>query len=106
MIVKRLEGETKFAGGIVILDITTEKPIRGEVIAVGNGNIFDDDKVYPVTVILADFAQHDALESARYRPAARTAGCRVTPCRPTGQWPGSVNITICPCTRRAAFGRR
>ena len=37
VVVRRLEEETKSAGGIVIPDSATEKPIRGEVIAVGNG---------------------------------------------------------------------
>ena len=41
VIIKRLEAETTSAGGIVIPDSATEKPIRGEVIAVGNGKILE-----------------------------------------------------------------
>ena len=37
VIIKRLEAETKSAGGIVIPDTATEKPIKGEVVAVGAG---------------------------------------------------------------------
>jgi len=42
VIVKRVEEETTSPGGIVIPDSATEKPIRGEVVAVGNGKILDD----------------------------------------------------------------
>ena len=50
VIIKRLEAETKSAGGIVIPDSATEKPIRGEVVAVGTGKILEDGKVRPVGV--------------------------------------------------------
>ena len=41
VVVKRMEEERTSAGGIVIPDSATEKPMRGEVIAVGNGKIMD-----------------------------------------------------------------
>ncbi len=41
VIIKRLEAETMSAGGIVIPDNAAEKPIRGEVLAVGNGKILE-----------------------------------------------------------------
>jgi chaperonin GroES len=50
VIIKRLEAETKSAGGIVIPDTATEKPIKGEVVAVGTGKILEDGKVRPVGV--------------------------------------------------------
>jgi len=50
VIIKRLEAETKSAGGIVIPDAATEKPIKGEVVAVGAGKILEDGKVRPVGV--------------------------------------------------------
>ena len=50
VIIKRLEAETKSAGGIVIPDTATEKPIRGEVVAVGSGKILEDGKVRAVGV--------------------------------------------------------
>ena len=50
VIIKRLEAETKSAGGIVIPDSAAEKPIKGEVIAVGNGKILEDGKVRPLGV--------------------------------------------------------
>ena len=50
VIIKRLEAETKSAGGIVIPDSATEKPIKGEVVAIGNGKILEDGKVRPLAV--------------------------------------------------------
>ena len=54
VIIKRLEAETKSAGGIVIPDTATEKPIKGEVIAVGTGKILEDGKVRPLDVKAGD----------------------------------------------------
>lgn len=45
VIVKRMEEETKSPGGIVIPDTATEKPSRGEVIAVGKGKILESGEV-------------------------------------------------------------
>jgi chaperonin GroES len=54
VIIKRLEAETKSAGGIVIPDTATEKPIKGEVVAVGAGKILEDGKVRPLAVKAGD----------------------------------------------------
>ena len=54
VIIKRLEAETKSAGGIVIPDSATEKPVRGEVIAAGAGKIIEDGKVRPIAVKAGD----------------------------------------------------
>ncbi|HET8897931.1 MAG TPA: co-chaperone GroES [Rhodanobacteraceae bacterium] len=54
VIVKRLEAETKSAGGIVIPDSATEKPIKGEVLAAGTGKIQEDGKVRPMAVKVGD----------------------------------------------------
>jgi chaperonin GroES len=50
VIIKRMEEERMSAGGIVIPDTATEKPIKGEVIAVGQGKILEDGKVRPLAV--------------------------------------------------------
>lgn len=42
VIVKRIEGEEMTKGGIIIPDSAKEKPIEGEVIAVGSGKILDN----------------------------------------------------------------
>lgn len=54
VIVKRLDAETKSAGGIVIPDTATEKPSKGKVIAVGTGKIQEDGKVRPMAVKAGD----------------------------------------------------
>ncbi len=45
VIVKRMEEERTSAGGIVIPDAATEKPSKGEVIAVGNGKILESGEI-------------------------------------------------------------
>jgi chaperonin GroES len=54
VIVRRLEDERKSAGGIVIPDTAKEKPIQGEVMAVGSGKVLEDGKVRPVDVKVGD----------------------------------------------------
>jgi chaperonin GroES len=45
VIVKRLEEERTSPGGIVIPDSAAEKPVRGEVVAAGNGKVLDNGQV-------------------------------------------------------------
>jgi chaperonin GroES len=54
IIVKRLEGEEKTKGGIIIPDSAKEKPIEGKVIAVGNGKVLEDGKVRPLDIKAGD----------------------------------------------------
>ena len=54
IIVKRMEEERKSPGGIVIPDAATEKPIKGEVIAVGNGRVMENGEVRPLDVKAGD----------------------------------------------------
>jgi len=54
VIVKRLESETKSAGGIVIPDSAAEKPVQGKVVAVGKGKILEDGNVRPLDVKVGD----------------------------------------------------
>ncbi len=54
VIVKRMEEETTSAGGIVLPDSATEKPIRGEVIAVGPGKTLDSGKKRPLDINVGD----------------------------------------------------
>jgi chaperonin GroES len=50
VIVKRLEEEKTSPGGIVIPDSATEKPVRGEVVAVGAGKVLDNGQIRPLAV--------------------------------------------------------
>jgi chaperonin GroES len=42
VVVKRVEDERTSPGGIVIPDSATEKPMQGEILAVGNGKVLDN----------------------------------------------------------------
>ncbi|MHB1671256.1 MAG: co-chaperone GroES [Acidiferrobacter sp.] len=54
VIVRRLEEERKSAGGIVIPDTAKEKPIQGEIVAVGKGKILENGEVRPLDVKVGD----------------------------------------------------
>jgi len=54
LIVRRLEEEEKTKGGIIIPDSAKEKPLSGEVVAVGNGKVLEDGRVVPLEVKAGD----------------------------------------------------
>jgi len=54
VLVRRVEEATKTAGGIIIPDTAAEKPQEGEVLAVGNGAIGDDNERVPLDVKAGD----------------------------------------------------
>ena len=54
VIVKRLEEEKKSAGGIIIPDNAAEKPVRGEIVAVGPGKKDDSGKSIALDVKVGD----------------------------------------------------
>jgi len=61
VLVKRLDGEEKSAGGIIIPDAAKEKPQQGEVVAVGSGRVTEDGKVRPL-----DLKQGDKILFGKY----------------------------------------
>jgi len=54
VIVRRLDEERTSPGGIVIPDTAAEKPMRGEVLAVGNGKTLDNGQVRALQVKVGD----------------------------------------------------
>lgn len=54
VIVRRMEEERTSAGGIVIPDSAAEKPIQGEIVAVGNGKVLDSGEIRPLEVKVGD----------------------------------------------------
>ena len=54
VVIRRMEEERTSAGGIVIPDSATEKPSRGEIIAIGTGKIMEDGKVRPLDLKVGD----------------------------------------------------
>ena len=61
ILVKRLEGEEKTKGGIIIPDSAKEKPIEGTVVAVGNGKVLEDG-----TVRKLDIKEGDRILFGKY----------------------------------------
>ena len=54
VLVRRVEQEAKTTGGIIIPDTAQEKPMEGDVIAVGAGARGEDGKVHPLDVKAGD----------------------------------------------------
>ena len=54
VIIKRMEEEKTSPGGIVIPDSATEKPIKGEVVAVGNGLVLENGEIRPLDLKVGD----------------------------------------------------
>jgi chaperonin GroES len=54
VVIRRVEEDTKTSGGIIIPDTAKEKPMQGEVVAVGPGARDDSGKVVPLDVKAGD----------------------------------------------------
>ena len=54
VLIRRVEAEEKTAGGIIIPDTAKEKPMEGEVVAVGPGARGEDGKIQPLDVKSGD----------------------------------------------------
>jgi len=54
VVVRRVEEETKTAGGIVLPDSAAEKPSQGEVLAVGPGKVLDSGDTRALDVKVGD----------------------------------------------------
>ena len=54
VVVRRLEDERTSAGGIVIPDSAAEKPMRGEVVAIGSGKVLDSGEVRALEIKIGD----------------------------------------------------
>jgi chaperonin GroES len=54
VLVRRVEAEEKSAGGIIIPDTAKEKPMEGEIVAVGPGARGEDGKIQPLDVKAGD----------------------------------------------------
>ncbi len=54
ILVRRVQEEEKTKGGIIIPDTAKEKPIEGEIVAVGTGKVLEGGKVRPLDVKAGD----------------------------------------------------
>ena len=65
VLVKRVESETKTKGGLFIPDSAKEKPLEGEIVAIGNGRVQEDGSLRALTVKPGDrvlFAKYAETE--------------------------------------------
>ncbi len=54
VVIRRVEEETKTAGGILLPGSAAEKPSQGEVVAAGNGVVAENGTVRPLDVKVGD----------------------------------------------------
>jgi len=65
VMIRRVEEEKKSAGGIIIPDSAKEKPVEGEVVAVGNGKLLEDGTLRKLDVKVGDrvlFGKYNGTE--------------------------------------------
>lgn len=65
ILVKRLEGEEKSKGGIIIPDTAKEKPAEGKVLSVGKGKVLENGEVKPLDIKEGDrilFSKYSGTE--------------------------------------------
>ena len=54
VLVRRVEGDEKTAGGIIIPDTAQEKPMEGKVVSTGPGVRSEDGKIHPLDIKKGD----------------------------------------------------
>jgi len=54
VLLRQIEQESKTAGGIIIPETAKEKPMEGEIVAVGTGHVNDNGDVRPLDVKAGD----------------------------------------------------
>ena len=65
ILVKRIDSEERTKGGIIIPDSAKEKPLEGEVIAIGPGRMMDNGQLKPMSVKVSErvlFAKYAETE--------------------------------------------
>ena len=67
VVVRRVEEETKSAGGIVLPGSATEKPSQGEVLAVGPGRKLDNGSVQEVDLKAGDKILFRGMTASQYK---------------------------------------
>ena len=88
ILVKRLEGEEKTAGGIIIPDSAKEKPAEGEIVAVGPGKL------------------NDAGERVAMDVASATGCCSPNTAAPMSSWMVRIISSCAKMISLASFRRK
>ena len=91
VVIRRMEEESKTAGGIVLPGSAAEKPNQGEIVAVGTGKPLDNGEVRAISVSVGDTVVFGHVQSQR-APAA--AGFRHLHAGPQAYFAGHV-IHLC-----------
>ncbi len=71
VVVRRLEEERTTPGGIVIPDSAAEKPMRGEIIAVGGGKILDNGDLRALAVKVGDVVLFGKYSGTEFKIAGQ-----------------------------------
>lgn len=67
ILVKPVEIEEKTESGIIVPDTAKEKPMRGEVIAVGSGKMTEDGKTLPMHVKKGDIVMYGKYSGTEFK---------------------------------------
>jgi len=65
VLIKRIEELSRTPGGLFLPDTAKEKPVEGEVLAVGEGRVDDNGKLVPMTIQVGDrivFSKYSGTE--------------------------------------------
>jgi len=65
VLIKRIEEPNRTPGGLFLPDTAKEKPVEGEVLAVGEGRVDDNGKLVPMTIQVGDrivFSKYSGTE--------------------------------------------
>jgi chaperonin GroES len=73
VLIRRIEAEAKTAGGIIIPDTAKEKPMEGEIVAVGPGARGEDGTLRPLDVKPGDRVLFGKWSAPRSSSMARTS---------------------------------
>ncbi len=73
VVIRRIEGEDKTKGGIIIPDTVKEKPQEGEVVAVGPGARDESGKLQPLELKAGDRSCSASGRARKSRSTARTS---------------------------------
>jgi len=72
VLVRRVEEETKSAGGIILTGSAQEKPSEGEVVAVGNGKKLEDGSTLPMDIEVGDKVLFGKYSGSEVRVSSET----------------------------------
>ena len=87
VLIKRLDGEEKTAGGIIIPDNAKEKPMEGVVVATGEGKLLENGKVRPLEVKTGD-TEAEIFQPEELEKLLRAAPARLIPILAIGGFSG------------------